>query len=318
MKEALHPQVAALIASEVASGAAPVEMTVANVRAQNNVGRSPLVGEPEKIHRLWDDILKTSVGDVPVRWYQPTNVAPTLLVVYVHGGGWVTGTLDSYDALCSALALRSGALVMSVDYGVSPETAFPGALTQVVAILADARQHALHAGFSIMTVAAAGDSAGGQLIGSAIHRLIAADQTLPDAAVYIYPVTDAAMQRESWTTMGTGYRLTYDKMKWFWEQYVGTDFASVRARATDPDLSPLYSPLLGQFPTSLVITAAFDPLRDEGEAFAQRLEAEGAPIASFTVPGQIHGFLRLRQTFTDPKWGADAVMEKIGRFLTNV
>jgi len=316
MKDALHPQVAALIAAEAASGTTPVELTVAQVRAQSNVKYSPLVGEPETVHRTWDEVLKTSAGDVPVRWYQPTSDAPTLLVVYVHGGGWVTGTLDTYDALCASLALRSGALVMSIDYGISPETAFPGALTQVVAILADAKKHAFNAGFSVLTVSAAGDSAGGQLVGSAIHRLIAAQHALPDSAVYIYPVTDASMTHESWTALGSGYRLTYEKMKWFWEQYLGTDFATMQARATEPDLSPLYASTLGQHPRSLVITAAFDPLRDEGEAFVHRLQVEGASVESFTVPGQVHGFLRLRQAFTDPEWGSDAVMEKIGAFLT--
>jgi acetyl esterase len=318
MTDALHPQVAALLAAEAASGTALVTLTVEQVRAQSNVKYSPLVGEPETVHRTWGEVLKTTSGDVSVRWYQPTIDEPTLLVVYVHGGGWVTGTLDTYDSLCASLALRSGALVMSVDYGISPETAFPGALAQVTAILAEAREHALNAGFSIQTVSAAGDSAGGQLVGAAIHRLIVAQQPLPDSAVYIYPVTDASMTHRSWTTLGSGYRLTYEKMKWFWEQYLGTDFATMQARAKEPDVSPLYAPTLKQNPRSLVITAAFDPLRDEGDAFATRLKAEGAPVEWFTVPGQVHGFLRLRQAFTDPDWGADAVMKKIGTFLTNV
>jgi len=315
--DALHPQVAALLAAEAA--AAPVALTVATLRAHSDVTYSPLVGDPETVHRSWNEVLETPAGNVPVRWYQPTSDLPTLLVVYVHGGGWVTGTLDSYDSLCASLALRSGALVMSVDYAISPETIFPGALMQVVAILADAKKHAINAGFSVSKVSAAGDSAGGQLVATAIHRLIAANQPLPDSAVYIYPVTDASMQHESWSTLGNGFRLTYEKMKWFWEQYLGTDLATAQVRAKEQgaaDISPLYAPTLQQNPRSLVMTAAFDPLRDEGDAFAHRLEAEGVPVAHFTVPGQVHGFLRLRQVFTDPEWGPDAVMEKIGAFLT--
>jgi acetyl esterase len=315
MKDALHPQVVAVLPLLVGASTGASNLTVEKARASDPVSDAQLVGEPEPVFKTWDSTLETEAGSVPARWYRPADTVPTVLIVYAHGGGWVRGSLASHDVLCRALALRSGALVLSIAYGLSPETAFPGALNQVFSVLANASAIAADAGFPALRVTAAGDSAGAHLIATAIHRLIADDRPLPESAVYIYPVTDASMSQPSWTTFGTGYPLPYERMKWFWEQYVGSDFARIQARANDPLLSPLHSDLLDRYPRAMVITATCDPLQDEGIAFADRLAEAGVQVERLAVPGQVHGFLKMRRAFTDPEWGVDAVIDRIAAFL---
>ncbi|WP_347558746.1 alpha/beta hydrolase [Robbsia sp. KACC 23696] len=315
MPDALHPDVVAVWPLLLGAPSSPADLSVEKIRAIDPVSEARLVGAPEPVFKTWDRVLQTEAGGIGARWYQPTETNPTLLLVYVHGGGWVKGSLDSHDVLCRALALRSGAFVLSIDYGLSPETAYPGALDQVCAVLANASQLAADEGFGTLRVAAAGDSAGGHLLATATHRLIEENQPLPESMVYLYPVTDASMRATSWTTFGSGYPLTYDRMKWFWEQYVGSDFARLQARARDPLLSPLYSDRLDRYPRSMVITARCDPLRDEGDAFADRLKEAAVQVEHVSVPGQVHGFLRMRQAFTDPEWGVDAVIHRIAAFL---
>jgi len=308
----LNPQTAALLEGVFKAPAVPAPLTVEEVRAGNDKITQLLVGPGEEVFRIWDSLARDRGRTLALRWYRPTAEPPSRLTIFVHGGGWVGGTLDSYDALCRSLALRSGALVVSVGYSLSPETRFPTALDEVCLVLGRAKALAAEFGYISLELSVAGDSAGGQLIATALHRIMETGAELPKKAVFLYPATDASMRFPSWVRLANGYNLTAAKMRWFWEQYVGPTLA---AQAALPELSPLRSPHLAEFPRSLVVTAEFDLLSDEGRAFAQQLAMAGANVELLEVPGQIHGFLRLRKVLTDPEWGADAVMERVGAFL---
>jgi acetyl esterase len=279
---------------------------------QRNVKMTAMVaGEPEEVARTWQQAVDTGRGTRPVRWYVPYETRPDALVVHIHGGGFVAGTLDTYDPFCRSLALRTAALVASVDYSLSPEAKHPQALGEVIGVLRQARALAEAADIPVSDWSITGDSAGACLAAAALSELARAGDDLPDAAVLIYPVLDATMDYPSYQTVGDGYQLSRDQLRWYWDQYAGTDFD-----ARDPSISPMYSDQLARFPRTMIITAEFDPLRDEGVAFGERLERAGVTVEQIDVPGTIHGFLRLRGVLRDPVWGPDAVMERIGKFLS--
>jgi acetyl esterase len=277
-----------------------------------------LVGPGEPVAFIWEDRAETQHGFVPLRWYVPELCQSDTLLVYVHGGGWVAGTLDSYDTLCRALALRTGATVISVGYSLSPKAVHPVALEEVLSVFRQVRLFASNAGYNMQRLAFAGDSAGGHLVAAALHVLLSTGSEMPDAAILIYPVLDPSMDRDSHRRFGSGYHLTVDRLRWYWEQYLGMELSNEAAILSNPQISPLRSQWLPRFPPTMVITAACDPIRDEGFILAERLAAERVPVQYLEVPGQIHGFLRFRKVLTDPAWGPDAVMMRIGTFLRKI
>ena len=270
-----------------------------------------VAGEPEEVARIWQQEVNTGNGITPVRWYVPFETRPDKLLIQVHGGGFVTGTLDTYDPFCRSLARRTAALVANVGYSLSPEAKHPHALGEVLGFMRQARALADAADIPVSDWAVSGDSAGGCLAAAALSELARAGDDLPNAAVLIYPMLDATMNYRSYETLGNGYQLTTDQLRWYWAQYAGTEFDP-----RDPSISPIYSDQLARFPRTMIITAGLDPLRDEGAAFAERLEQAGVRVEQIDVPGTIHGFLRLRGVLRDPVWGPDAVMEHIGKFLS--
>lgn len=312
MNGRLHPQAAALFEGIFKPPAIPAPPTIEGMRATSETITTLLVGPGEDVFRTWDSMVEFQGRSISLRWYIPYAEEPTLLTVVVHGGGWVTGTLDSYDTLCRSLALRSAGMVLSIAYSLSPEVRFPTALDEVAFIFEQAPMLAQSFGYTPTRLALVGDSSGGQLIASTLDRIAETGATPPDKAVFLYPVLDASMSHSTWQSMGTGYNLTATRMRWYWEQYAGAEFLS---HAVSPKLSPLQSSHLGKFPQSLVVTAEFDPLSGEGIQFAERLAEASVKAEHLHVPGQIHGFMRFRKTFTDPAWGVDAVMERIGKFL---
>lgn len=310
----LDPQAAALLEGIYKVTPENEALTVEGVRAGNARINELLVGPGEQVFRTWESTAEAECTAIPLRWFQPYEESPSLLTVYIHGGGWVNGTLDTYDTLCRALALRSRSLVMCIAYSLSPEELFPKALHEVTELIQQAKALAKSFGHHPTRLAVAGDSAGGQLIGAAIHRLIEAGATLPDKAAFLYPCLDARMSQPSWQRLANGYQLTARRMAWYWQQYAGSAEALARLAPT-PEFSPLYSPHLAKFPESLVVVAEFDPLSDEGRALAAQMNDAGASAELIDVPGQIHGFLRLRKALTDPTYGSDAIMQRVGEFL---
>lgn len=311
----LHPQVADLLAGALRPDPAAGPPSVEGIRSSTARLSDLLAGPGEPVFRTWNTAADTSQGSIALRWYQPAELPSGSLLLYVHGGGWVAGNLDTHDTLCRALALRTGSVVASIGYSLSPEALHPQAILEIAGITRQARSLARESGLHIRHLAIAGDSAGGHLIAAAMHHLAESGLPLPDAAVFLYPITDASLAYPSYSRFAEGFALTAERMRWYWQQYLGNDLSALGGRLRDPYLSPLYSSHLHRFPPSLIVTAALDVLHDEAEAFAQRLREASVPVEHLDVPGQIHGFLRYRKVLTDPAFGPDAVMTRIGEFL---
>jgi acetyl esterase/lipase len=236
-------------------------------------------------------------GGVPARLYRPSAPGgePTGLLVYFHGGGWVIGDLESHDNVCHALCSRSGHAVLSVDYRLAPEHPFPAGLDDCITATRWAHDNAAALGCDPARIAVGGDSAG-----SNFAAVIANLATVPLAfQLLIYPVTDARMNTASYDENSTGYFLTRSGMEWFVEHYLSGDSGS----ADDPRVSPLLATddELAAGPPALVITAGFDPLRDEGAAYADRLGELGVRTSHVHYPGQFHGFFSLAHMLADAR-----------------
>jgi len=228
-------------------------------------------------------------GDIAVRLYRPGTVAAhTRLpgLIFVHGGGWVFGNLDSHDVLCAQLSLEAGIAVLSVDYRLAPETRFPGAFDDVVAALNWVAANGGEIGVDASRLAIGGDSAGGNLAAGA--ALWARDHGGRNLRMQLlaYPVTDAAARAESYRTFNDGYGLNAVTMEWFLDHYMPD-----KAVRGDWRASPLRAKSLAGLPPALVMTAGYDPLRDEGRAYAWRLQQEGTVADLVEFGGMLHGFL---------------------------
>jgi len=314
MVKKLHPEVEELLTTVLPPGTNADVFTVEGIRAGHESLTALLAGPGETVGDIWNNTVETSFGPLEMRWYTPSASKATSLILFVHGGGWVSGTLNSYDTFCRALALRTDCLVASLSYSRSPEKIHPQPIYEVAEVMQLACDLAAKSGYQIKELIVCGDSAGGFLIATAMHHLAQQNLPLPDAAIFIYPIADVSLQQESYRTFSLGYSLTTAKMQWFWEQYLGRKF-NPHLESGDPYLAPLRSSQLPRFPRSIVITAEFDPLRDEGVELVQGLTAAGVAVEHLNVPGQIHGFMRFRKVLTDPEHGPDAIMKRIGSFL---
>jgi acetyl esterase len=232
-----------------------------------------------------DRTLPGPAGPIPVRVYRPGD-EPAPLFLYFHGGGWVLGGLNTHHGVCATLAQLSGCVVCSVDYRLAPEHRFPAALDDAWATVERAAEHADELGTLPGDLAVGGDSAGGNL--AAICALRARDAGIPIALqLLVYPATDADLDTSTYREFADGYWLTARSMHWFWDHYLPDGDRFV------PDASPLRAPDLTGVAPALVITAEFDPLRDEGEAYARRLEEADVPVTLSRYNGMIHGFFRM-------------------------
>ena len=215
------------------------------------------------------------------------------LLVYLHGGGWVIGDLDSHDNVCRALANGSGHAVLSVDYRLAPEHPFPAALEDAVTATRWAHANAAAMGCRADRLAIGGDSAGGNLA-AVVAQLAPVPLTYQ---LLVYPVTDCTRSHPSYTENAAGPFLTRDGMGWFIDHYLSGGHGS----ANDPRVSPLFASdtAVAATPPALVITAEFDPLRDEGDAYAARLAALGVPTSHVRMSGMFHGFFSLADFLDD-------------------
>jgi acetyl esterase len=244
-------------------------------------------GRPPAMAAVQDVLVDGAAGRLAARHYVPTGApAPSPLIVFFHGGGFVQGDLDSHDVPIRLLAKHAGAQVLSVDYRRAPEHPFPAAVEDAQAALRWATEHAEDLGADRARVAVAGDSAGGNLAAVAAWEAGQAGPA-PVLQLLIYPVTDFAARTRSHELFEQGYLLIREDMDWFAAQYVAD------ADREDPRLSIVRAPSLDAAPPALVVTAGFDPLRDEGEAYAARLKDAGVPVVLRRFPGLIHGFLNL-------------------------
>ncbi len=284
----LHPQVQMLLDGMAAQEMPPLDQLDPSAARELIKAFSALSPVPEDVHHVDDRTIETDGGDLPIRVYtpRPTTVgdeAPVL--VWFHGGGWVIGDLDTTDATCRMLANRSDSVVVSVDYRLAPEHPFPAGLEDCVAAVTWTVENAELLGVDPTRLAVGGDSAGGNLAAVVAQRN--RDEFGPAIRfqLLVYPATDLTMSHPSVKENGEGYFLTHDAMVWFVGHYL-----SGGAEAKDPLVSPLFADSATGLPPALIITAEFDPLRDEGEAYGAWLEEAGVPAAITRYDGQIHGF----------------------------
>jgi acetyl esterase len=230
-----------------------------------------------------------SADGVPVRVYRPAGVPDATrlpALVFFHGGGWVIGDLETHDVLCRQITGEAGVTVVSVDYRLAPEHKFPAAADDAWTATRWVAAHAAEIGVDPAKLAVGGDSAGGNL--AAVVALQARDAGGPKIAlqVLLYPVTDVGAETQSYRDLADGYLLTRDGMRWFIAHYLAKP-----QDAEDWRASPARATSLAGVAPALVITAGYDPLRDEGDAYAQKLRAAGVNVDHVSYGGMIHGFI---------------------------
>ena len=285
----LHPQAEAFLKQLQDEGTpAFYEMSVLEARAFE-AGLEEIQGDVQEVAEVRDILVpgEGDAGEIPVRIYNPAPGKTLPLVIYLHGGGWVMGSIAVVDRPCRELANAAECMVAAVGYRLSPETKFPGPVEDCYAATRWLVEHADEVGFDRGQVGISGDSAGGNL--AAAVTLMARDRGGPHISyqLLLYPVTapEHESPHQSYVDNGEGYMVTRGDMRWFWEHYV----TSIE-QARDPYASPLLADDLTGLPPGMVITAEFDPLRDEGIAYAERLQNAGVDIELKVFPGAIHGF----------------------------
>jgi acetyl esterase len=289
----LDPQAAAYL-ERLREVAAPPHWEVGPVAARQRMDEEApgLFGEPDPVAAVED----ADADGVPARVYRPVEGELPALI-WLHGGGWTIGSLDSHDRLCRTLAARSACTVVSVGYRLAPEHPYPAAVD-------DAWRATEWASHEFPALAIGGDSAGGHL--AAVVALRARDHGLPLALqVLVYPATDGGLDTASYGEHANVPNLTAQVMRWFWDQFCPA------ARRTEPEVSVLRARDLQGVAPALVLTAEYDVLRDEGEAYARRLHEAGVPVMLTRYDGQIHGFLRLPAVIDR----AQEAMDEVARFV---
>ncbi len=243
-------------------------------------------GSPIEMDAVVTRTIPGPAGPMPVRLYKPhESPPPRPLIVYYHGGGWVVGGLDTHDATCRHLAHETRAAVLAIDYRLAPEHRFPAAVEDAVAAFEWAVREAASLDCDSSRIAVAGDSAGGNLAAVVAQLTTRAGGPRPVVQLLIYPVTDLSTKHPSYRLFSQGFFLTEAEMDWYRNHYLADEEA-----ARDPRASPLLAPDLSGLPPTIVATAGFDVLRDEGEAYARRLQDAGVRVELRRTAGQIHGF----------------------------
>ena len=279
----LDPQAKAVMDLVAALGLPP-NHTVSPEEARANGKSRPRAPGPE-VTKVEDREIPGPDSQVPVRIYTPEGSGPFPVLVWFHGGGWVLGDLDNSDGVSRHLTVTAGVVVVSVDYRLAPETKFPGPVEDCYSATKWVAENAASINADPARIAVGGDSAGGNL--AAAVSMMARDRGGPSVGfqLLVYPVTDRNFSTISYRDNGEDYSLTRDGMIWFWDHYLAKD-----SDADNPYASPLRAQRLKDLPPALVITAEYDPLRDEGEAYAHRLRNAGIPATSSRYDGMIHGF----------------------------
>jgi len=299
----LHDQVVALLERRSAMGAVPIEtLSIADARA---VFARSVLSDGADMHSVEDLIISTQGREILLRLYRPAPQVHGPVMLFVHGGGWMLGDLATYDPLCRQIATTARCIVVAVEYRLAPEHPFPAGLEDVYTAASWIENHRAALGLDGAMVVA-GDSAGANLAGAV--ALAARDRGGPDLAaqVLVYPLTDAAADTASLRLYATGYMVQTSALTWFWSHYLARP-----DDAENPYASPLRAPNLTGLPPALIITAEFDPVRDEGEAYGAALTAAGNEVVVSRYAGMIHGFVQMPAVIDH---GADAIAQ-IGDFV---
>jgi acetyl esterase len=296
--EKLHPDAARICEMIVAANRPPMEtLTPAEARQAYLAMRHVLQPDPPIVAQVESLQVPGAAGPIPLRLYRGQGCGkelPQPALVFLHGGGWVVGDLDSHDQVCRALANAARCIVVAVDYRLAPEHKFPAAVEDAVLSTRWIAANASALGIDAARLAVGGDSAGGNL--AAVVALDARDNGGPALAcqVLIYPVTDMALELPSHFLHADQLPLRRTTMQWFVNHYLPGD-----AEKADWRASPLRAVDLRGLPPALVVTASHDPLCDEGEAYAKALSQAQVPVAFERFDGQIHGFLSMGRIIAD-------------------
>jgi acetyl esterase len=284
----LEPEVQLLLRLRGLARRPPMEtLSVPQAREEIRHEAASIAGAPLPVARVEEIAVPGAAGMLGARLYVPADLpSPAPMLVYLHGGGWVVGDLDTHDQPCRFLAREAGMLVLSVDYRRAPEHQFPAPVEDCLAALRFAIDDAGQLGADPARVAVGGDSAGANLA-AAVTRLCAIEGgPAPALQLLIYPVTDLSRKRESYRLFREGFFLTESHMDWYRAHYLPDE-----AAATDPRASPVLASDLAALPPAHVVTAGFDPLRDEGEDYAGLLRDAGVRVRLKRERGLIHGFV---------------------------
>lgn len=282
----LHPQVAHVLDLMARSGGKPLEeLTIAEARA-GAWGWLDYLGDPEPVARVTDRFIPGPTADLPIRIYRPAGDPPFPAIVAFHGSGWVISNIDLADPPHRALANRTGCIVVAVNYQKAPEHKFPIPLDDAYAATVWVAEHAEELEIHPGAIGVSGESAGGNLAAAVCLR--ARDAGGPPIAwqLLISPVTDYRFDYPSMTDNAEGYLLTTSAVRWFWSHYLrGPE------DTTDPLAVPMRASDLAGLPPAIIVTAEFDPLRDEAEAYADRLAKAGVPTIKRRYDGMVHAFV---------------------------
>lgn len=286
----LDPQVQGWLKQAKALGLPALEtLSPQAARRVNAQTKKQICGPKEPVAQIHNVRIPGPGGEIPLRIYLPEVDAPLPVLVYFHGGGWVLGDLDTHDPLCRALANAAACIVVAVGYRLAPEHKFPAAVDDALAATYWVASNIAQSGGNPNTLAVGGDSAGGTLATVVARRCAQEGRARLVHQGLIYPVTDlTCFDTASYREFASGYLLTKAEMAWFRSLYLNDI-----KEAAHPDASPNQASDLRGLPPTLILTAEFDPLRDEGEAYAQQLAQAGVAVRCVRYDGMVHGFITM-------------------------
>ena len=292
----LDPQVRQFLDDLETQQVPPLHTLSLREARQSVLAEAATFGDPEPVAALEDRTVAGPRGLIPIRVYTPHGAGPFPILVYYHGGGWVLGDIASHEVFACSIANAARCLVVSVEYRLAPEHKYPAATEDAYAATKWVAENAAILGGDRRWIAVGGDSAGGNL--AAVVALMARDNKAfrPNLQILIYPVTDYSFDTPSYHENAEGYLLWREGMKWCWRHYLAREEDGYQ-----PYASPLRAEDFSDLPPALVITAQYDPLRDEGEAYAARLREAGVPVTLSRYDGMIHGFIRKTAIFDQAK-----------------
>ena len=308
----VKPTIQTILDDLQALAAPPVETLTPEAARNGMVQKSASLDRPEDLASVEDAEIPGPATAIPVRVYTPKGDGPFPVLVYYHGGGWMCGDLETHDGYCRHLAIRCGALVVSIHYRRPPEDRFPAAAEDCYAATAWVAENAANWHGDASRLAVGGDSAGGNL--AAVVSIMAKERGGPRirCQVLLYPVIEPDFETASYRENATGYSLTRSMMQWFWDAYAPNPQDRLHRHA-----APSRAPDLSGLPPAYVITAEYDPLRDEGESYAHRLEQAGVTVTLERWDGMIHGFVRWTEAVEEARQLLDKIREQLDRAFSS-